>query len=496
MRKRKNSDTVQPLLRLSKFIRKPLLAVLLAFVSWGNWQCRSGSSTSPKAPMEEYKYSDKEIQNEKHLSAVNVPVEIPISELENQINSKIKGLIYEDNSYEDDDNDNLKAKVWKISPIKVVAIDSSFLFEVPLKIWVSAGYKISPLGITMSGYRDTEFSIRIRLISKIGLASNWQVKSETYVDSYDWITDPNVKVAGINIPIKSMASRLLNRNFDKITKAIDEQVSANIELKKSVELAWQLAHQPVMLAKEFDTWLVIKPTALVMTPLLAKNNVLRSVIGIKGYTQTVTSATKPVISSIPKLPDLMIVNKVSEDFKIGLISLVSYEEAARLATARFSGEKFSFLGGKYNVEVTSVEMYGQNEKLIIKAGLKGSISGNIYLKGIPYYDPVSQKLSLKGLDYDLDTRNTIVKTAGWLLQGQFSRMMESKMVFPVGEQITDAKTTIQKALSNFKVIDGVLVKGTLTDIIPDKVYLTPNHIYSVVFAQGKVNLRVDGLKSL
>ena len=30
--------------------------------------------------MEEYKYSDKEIQNEKHLSVLNVPVEIRDSE--------------------------------------------------------------------------------------------------------------------------------------------------------------------------------------------------------------------------------------------------------------------------------------------------------------------------------------------------------------------------------------------------------------------------------
>ncbi|MGD4369663.1 DUF4403 family protein, partial [Xanthomonas citri pv. citri] len=128
-------------------------------------------------------------------------------------------------------------------------------------------------------------------------------------------------------------------------------------------------------------------------------------------------------------------------------------------------------------------------------GLTGSIKGHIFLKGIPHYDPATQKLSLKGVDYDLDTKNTIIKTAGWLLQGQFSRMMESKMVFPVGDQIVDAKKTIQHALSNFKIIDGVLAKGTLTDIMPDKVYLTPKHIYSVVFAEGKVNLRVDGLKS-
>ncbi len=445
--------------------------------------------------MEEYKYLDKDIQNEKHLSALNVPVEIPISELETQINAKIKGLIYEDKSYEDDDRDNLKAKVWKLSPIKMVALESSFLFEVPLKIWVSAGYNVSPLGINMSGYKDTEFSIRIRLISKIGLTPDWTVRSETYVDSYDWISEPNVKVAGINIPIKSMVSRLLNKNFDKITEAIDQQVAENIELKKNVEVAWQLAHEPVMLAKEFDTWLVIKPTGVTMTPLLAKNGVLRSVIGINGYTQTITSVVKPPKPEIPKLPDLKIVDKVADNFKVSLISLVSYEEAGRLATARFKGEKFSFLNGQYQVEVTSVETYGQNDKLVIKAGLKGSINGFVYLKGIPYYDAVTQQLSLRGLDYDLDTRNSIIKTANWLLQGQFARMMEKKMVFPVGGQITDAKKTIQQALANYKVIDGVLIKGTLTEILPDKVYLTPQHIYSVVFAEGKVNLRVDGLKS-
>lgn len=446
--------------------------------------------------MEEYKYSDKEIQNEKHLSVLNVPVEIPVAEIEKQINNQIKGLIYDDNSYEDENNDNLKAKVWKISPIKVVAIDSSFLFEVPLKIWVSAGYKVSPLGMTMSGYKDTEFSIRIRLISKIGITPSWQIKSETYVDSYDWLSEPSIRVAGINIPIKGMVSRMLNKNFDKITEAIDEQVASNLELKKNAELAWNIARQPVLLAKEYDTWLVIVPTGVEMTPLLAKNNILRSVIGIKGYTQTITSAVKPAVAPLQKLPDLRIVDKVQDDFKIGLISLVSYEDAAKLATKQFAGEKFSFLSGKYNVEITSVEMYGQNDRLVIKAGLKGSISGVIYLKGIPYYDPDTQQLTLKGLDYDLDTKNTIVRTAGWLLQGQFSRMMEKRMVFPVGDQIADAKNTIQKTLASYKVTEGVVVKGILSDIVPDKVYLTPKHLYSVVFATGKVNLKVDGLKGI
>lgn len=494
MLKRKNLDTVQRSLKLNNRFKRIIWFFLLAGIGLSQWQCRP-KTTTPKKPMEEYLYSDAEIQNEKHLSVINLPIEMPISELQAQINAQIKGLIYQDDSYEDNGDDNLKAKVWKLSPIRVVAKDSTFLFEVPLKIWVSAGYKVSPLGLTMSGYKDTEFSINIRLISKIGISPDWKLKSETYVDSYDWITEPNVKVAGINIPIKSMVSRMLNKNFEKITDAIDQQVTGSIEIKKYVEAAWLLARQPVLLSKEFDTWLVVTPTSIIMSPLIASNNILRASIGIKGYTQTVTSAIKPVVKPAPKLPDLQITDKVSSDFRVGLISLVSYEDAARLATAQFAGQKFSFLGGKYNVEVTSIEMYGQNERLIIKAGLKGSMNGSIFLKGIPYYDPVSQKLSLKNLDYDLDTKSTIIKTANWLLQGKFTKMMEKEMVFGIGTQMAEAKKSIQQTLSNYKVTDGVLLKGTLTEITPDKVYLTPKHIYSVVFAQGNVNLRVEGLRS-
>lgn len=456
------------------------------------WQCRS-KNTSPKPPMEQYKYLDKEIQSEKHLSTLNVPVEMPVSELELQLNNSIKGLIYEDNSYEDD-QDNLKARVWKLDRIRIVAKDSTFLFEVPLKIWVSAGYKISPLGITMSGYKDTEFSIRLRLISKIGISPSWQVHSDTYVDSYDWITEPNVKVGTFKIPIKAMVSRLLNRNFEKISSAIDEQINGTIDLKKYAEVAWNLARQPVLLSKEYDTWLVVQPSSVTMTPLLVSGNILRATIGVQAFTQTVTSVEKPTVPKASGLPQLQILDKVPGNFKIGLISLISYEEASRLASKNFSGKSYSFVKGQYTVQVTGIEMYGQNERLVIKVNLTGSINGYIYLKGVPYYDPATQMLSLKDLDYDLDTKNSIIRTANWLLQGKFSKMMENALVFPVGEQISSTRKIIQQLIKNYKVTDGIQLKGELSEIAPDRVYLTPKHLYSVVFAQGNVSLKVHGLK--
>ncbi len=185
--------------------------------------------------------------------------------------------------------------------------------------------------------------------------------------------------------------------------------------------------------------------------------------------------------------------KIPSAFRVGLISKVSYQDAARLAKAEFVGKTFSFSNGRYAVEVTDIDLFGQNEYLIIKAALKGSMTGTIYLRGIPHYDPVSKNLSLKNLDYDLDTRNVILKTAGWLLQGKFSAMIERSFVFPMGEQINEAQSSIQNMLSLNKLARGITLKGTLEEIVPDRVYLTPDDIYSVVFAKGKVSLTIEGL---
>jgi hypothetical protein len=74
-------------------------------------------------------------------------------------------------------------------------------------------------------------------------------------------------------------------------------------------------------------------------------------------------------------------------------------------------------------------------------------------------------------------------------------MMESSLVFPVGEQISSTKKMVQQLIKNYKVTDGIQLRGELTEVAPDKVYLTPQHLYSVVFAQGNLSLRVEGLRS-
>ncbi|WP_240699333.1 DUF4403 family protein [Spirosoma sordidisoli] len=471
-----------PRLRLSSFVFLCWISLLVGC------QPPTTNRLNPKAPKEAYTTTEMEVRNERFLSTVHVPVSIALNDVERQINSQVNGLIYEDNSLTDNGNDQFMAKVWKRGTILVSAADSLFHFTVPLKIWVKAG--VSVLGFTT--YKETEFDIDLRFKTRFDLERDWSVHTQTTADGYGWVRRPTVSVIGVNIPITSFVGRMIDKNLGSITKAIDQQVRRNVDLKTPVLRAWNTLREPYLVSEKYRTYIQVVPKRILITPLRFEERVIRSTIGIEGFTLTTTGA-RPDVRPAVVLPDLNVVAQVNDDFKIGLLSEVIYPEAARIATEEFVGKTFRFSDDRYAITVTNIDLYGQNESLIIKAGLTGTITGDIYLRGRPYYDAQTQTISLRDLKYDLDTRNILQRSASWLLQGTFARTLEKQLTFPVGSYIADIQKQLQQQLRNNQLAKGVVINGRIDEIRPDQVYLTPTALLAVVHAQGRLDVKVDGL---
>lgn len=449
----------------------------------------SADRLNPKAPKEAYNTTEMEVRNERFLSTVHVPVSIALGDVERQINAQVNGLIYEDNSLDDNNKDNFMTKVWKRGTIIINAQDSLFHFTVPLKIWAKAG--ITVLGFTQ--YKETEFEIDLRFKTKFDLDPDWSVHTQTQADGYGWVRRPTVSVIGLNIPITNIVGRLIDKNLGTITKTLDQQIRRNIDLRTPVLKAWNTLREPYLVSEKYRTYLQVVPKRVLITPLRFEGRTIRATIGIEGFTLTTTGA-KPDVRSVVSLPDLTVVSQVKDDFQIGLLSEASYQEATRLVADEFVGKSFSFNEDRYKITVTSIEMYGQNNNLIIKAGLKGTINGDVYLRGRPYYDAASQTISLKDLAYDLDTKNILQQSASWLLKGTFARTLEKQFTIPVGSQIADMQKLLGEKLRNNQLTKGVVVNGRIDEIRPDQVYLTPTALLAVVNARGRIDVKVDGLQ--
>ncbi|MVM32752.1 DUF4403 family protein [Spirosoma sp. HMF4905] len=478
----------QRYIRISLWISVRLGASL--WLSFFVLSCQpSGNRLNPKAPKEAYNTTEMEVRNERFLSTVHVPVSIALGDVERQINAQVNGLIYEDNSLEDNNRDQFMTKVWKRGTILVTAQDSLFHFTVPLRIWVKAG--MSVLGFTQ--YKETEFEIDLRFKTKFDLDRDWSVHTQTQADGYGWVRRPTISVVGVNIPITNFVGRMIDKNLGDITKTIDQQVRRNVDLRTPVLKAWNTLREPYLLSEKYRTYLQVVPKRVLITPLRFEGRVIRATIGIEGYTLT-TTGTKPDVHPAVSLPDLTVVSQVKDDFQIGLLSEASYPEVAKIAAEEFVGKSFSFSDNRYTVTITSMDLYGQNDNLIIKAGIKGTINGDVYLRGRPYYDAHDQTISLKDLQFDLDTKNVLARSASWLLKGTFARTLEKQLTIPVGSQIADMQKRLQQQLKNNQLAKGVVINGQIDEIKPDQVYLTPTALLAVVNAHGRINVKVEGLQ--
>ncbi len=445
----------------------------------------SGDRLDTKAPKESYNTTEMEVRNERFLSTVHVPVSIAMDDVERQINAQVNGLIYEDNKLDDD---QFMVRVWKRSNLLVTAQDSLLHFVVPLKIWAKAG--ISVLGFTQ--YKETEFEIDLRFKTSLNLDPDWSVNTQTQADGYSWVRRPTVSFVGFAIPVTNIVSKLVDKNLGSISKTIDQQVRRNVDLRTPVLNAWNTLREPRLISEQYRTYLQVVPKRMLITPLRFEGRVIRATIGIEGHMLT-TTGNKPVVPPAVSLPDLTVVPQVKDDFQIGLLSEASYPEAAKLVADEFVGKSFSFSDNRYSITITSMDMYGQNDHLIIKAGLKGTVNGDIYLRGRPYYDPTDQTISLKDLEYDLDTKSVLQRSASWLLKGTFARTLQKELTIPVGSQIADMQKLLQEQLRNKQIAKGITINGHIDEIRPDQVYLTPTSLLAVVNARGRINVKVEGL---
>lgn len=452
---------------------------------------KSGVTTSvtqsnPEAPKESYLYKGKQV--EKSVSTIGIPFEISMADVERQINANIKDLVFEDNSMDDNNYDNFMCKVYKRDNIVVTTQNEAFTFNVPLKVWAKVGYKVMGMSIPP---QELNFEFNVKFGSKFSIAPNWEAKVQSFPIGYDWIKKPTVRLAGFDISVAGLVERALNSKQDAILKALDDAVRKNVEIKKYIVQAWNTAMQPYLLSEKYRTWLKITPTELQMTPLTSVNNKVKATIGIKAITETVTGV-KPTYLPVITVPDLKLVSSIPGDFQVGIMAEIPLSEAAKLTGDTLIGQNFSFKDGKYNVQVTDIDIYGDNEKMVIKSGLKGNINGNIYFKGIPAYDPVKKTVYLDNFDYDLKTKNFLVGAANWLFQGVFAKNMKESMTFNIGGQIDEMKKQMQANL-NKQVSKGIVLHGNVLDLTPDKVYLTPNSIICVINAKGKLDIKIDGL---
>ena len=428
-------------------------------------------------------------ETQKIKSTIAVPIDIDYVDIERMLNQSVTGLIYEDNSYADNDQDEFKIKVWKKGNITIKPNTTNQLkISVPLKLWAEKG--IGALGYV--SYQATEFELILNFKTVFSIRPDWVIKTVTTPDGYTWVTKPVLKYKYVDVPITPIVANVLDKQHPMFAKKIDEQVVTALDMKPYALQVWNLLNTPFQLSEEYESWLTIRPSGVQMTPLKAQKNNIVSTIGLNVISET-SVGKKPVTSlntASSQVPNLTLVKDVPSTFSVETVADISYSYASELANKSFQFQKIDFLNGKKSVVVDEIIVMHEADMMILSTKLSGDVKGTVIIEGHPYYDSLAQRLALKDVVFQLKTKNLFQKSASWLFNGKIETMIEKDYGIPVGDMIKLANTSLLSTL-NQSPYPGVIMKGTVASFKPTDVVLNEDGITILILTKGQMGVKLQ-----
>lgn len=423
---------------------------------------------------------------ESEISYINLPISVKLKDIENQTNSILKGLIYEDAIIEDD---NIEMKVWKQAPIMITNSAGKIKTILPLRATVKYRIGTKKMGIALYDIREFNLDGIVTLMSDVSL-SNWKLNTKTELKSLDWKVSPTMTVLGKSVPITYIINPAINHFRSKIERKIDEAINKSMDFKPNVLAALEKVCAPFLMNDSYETWLRIAPIELYTTNSRLKNDAFVLDMSLKCNMETFIGKKPESKFNVNKIV-LKSVTKIPQDIAATIVAVSSYIEASRVMTSNFKGQEFG--SGSKKITVQNVAIWHKAGKMIIALDILGSINGTIYLAGFPKYNDTTKEVYFDQLEYALDTKNKLMRTANWLSQGLILKKIEQNCRYSIKANLDEAQKSIMTYLQNYSPMKGVFINGYTKPIQFDKIQLTNQAIIAFIQVKGNVNISIDGL---
>ena len=429
--------------------------------------------------------NDSPVVFKNKISYIAMPVEISLKEIESQLNKNLNGLIYNDSILSDD---KTEMKIWKTASVKLTEKDGNIISVIPMKIWAKIKYGTDFMGLNDT--REININGTITLNSKPHL-TNWKLTTISKLEDFEWSESPTILVAGKKVPITYIINPTLSIFKSKIAKKIDDAINETCDFKPQVLSVLDKLSTPFLTSEAYETWFKMVPIELYVTDAILSKSKLTMQMGLKCNMQTMVGQ-EPKNSFDAKKIVLKPVSLIPENTTASVVAVSTYESASKIVTKNFQGQEFA--SGSRKIVVKKVDLWRKDGKMIIALSVAGSINGTIYLSGIPNYNPITKEIYFDQMDYVLNTKSVLMKSANWLMQGMILKKIQENCRYSIKGNLEEGKKNMEPYLTNYSPMKGVFINGVLNDFEFEKLELTDKAIIAFITTSGKMNIKIDGME--
>ncbi len=437
------------------------LLPMLCLSACAGGAAHTGSLVAEKPPEEPFRTALK--QEPSHL---NVTLEASDRELSDTLNRLTPHELYRGST----GTNGLTAVVLRNGPLQVVAADNFIHLTVPIALTLRYGiFEAPPLTAKLS------FKITA------SVTPDWKVHALVYYTGLSDLLAEEVRIGPFSFRPRHIVDGITQPVQRVLADLIAWRLNERFPLRPEVLKIWNAAQRPILLDRQYRAWLTLTPHEALLYPLYAQHHLIRLGVGLTTFADLVVGPEPAAHPPVP-LPNLLQERGGDRTFRVALQTDLYYKDLLAVAAPLLLNKEFSSDGR--HVVLKRMELYGSGNHLVIRLETTGSLDGVLYLTCRPAFNPRTNIFSVEDLEFDLQTRSMLLKTADWFLHGAIRRAIQERLNLDLSQRLEQARAMANKALTRVSLGGNLFLNGTVTSISLHDVLVQRDKLSIQLYTEG------------
>ncbi len=335
------------------------------------------------------------------------------------------------------------------------------------------------------GLKEGERKVNVSFTTAVGLKHDFTVHAN--INRMEPVPVDKCTVCFWGQDITKTVMERLKAQLDDAKKSMEDTINT-INLRPQFQKIWDMlnTHQNLYNLG----YLQINPQKIRISNFSAYGDTMLLSLGLSAKPVVTQSREEEIKTVVPDISDF----SQRKGFNIYVDTYLDYDSLSNLLTAQAKDKRIELgTGGKYII-IKQCEVYGaNNERLIVKVTFTGSDDGIFYLTGKPEYNSEKKLLQVRDLDFDIKTKNFLMKTASWLFNGKITRELQPYTRFEAAAYESNILVKLNSEL-NREIKKGIFMNGHVNAIQITKIYPFTEKLVVRLNSSGDLNLLVNSLK--
>lgn len=356
----------------------------------------------------------------------------PTADLEDWLNRKFARVIVDKDIPREQNKDSVRLIVTKPKRIRLKTVGDSVDVTFPLQVEIIADKERRSGKIR---HRRVTGDLDLYLNIKPDVNRNWDIISKSVLKSHLWVKEPRLVIGNTEIGIKFILDHILKKELSTLTESLDKALEERVNLKRGISRTWTNLQKPMPILKKDTSLLYFKidPQTVAGDIRVIRNGFLFK-MAVK--TRALVHVDSGQLKNIRPLPPFNALRtSLPDSNRLEVLATVPLSYINRELVNILQSYKFENKVMKLTVK--DIHMRGSQEKIVLKLSVEGTTDGTITIVGQPTYLADQRLLSIRELDYDLETDHLLVNLLDKNLKENLLSYMSEKVILDVGKYVNN-----------------------------------------------------------